>query len=516
MQTLINKTSKMLLGVEENPSLALAILLGGSLLIKALLIFQTDIINTDGVRYINSAHQLFQGNFAAAFSHEKMLVFSWLLGLMHLLVPDWFLAGKILSSLSLVMTTIPLYLIAQELFGRRTAFFTALVFTVAPSINAKCTAVIKDPPFLFLIVLSLWLVIYAFRASRWSFCLPAGFLACLSLLIRPEGVIFFLAITVSLTLFIVFVPASRRLHLKFLAAFWTVPAAGLLTATALFVTGVISWEILPTVYERFAYYFQVKPMRIYGGIYQHLKDVEENFAGGQWTNDFFEYARHNMPLIYLLGMLQTFGKALFPVFVVPFVYGLNLRNRLSLPTLLLLVVWLCFFLMDYLYLVSHNFLSARYLLVLVVLSFILVGYGMDRIVDFFNASHYRHWVLSMAVVLCVLLPLGKMVVNDPHEKFELKQAGLWLREYSDVATNRMIVSEERIAFYAGLWRGGYVAFPADDLRQFEEKALQNNCRVLVVYKRLEELDDKPFFENYGLIEEFPGPKNIAIVYERKS
>ncbi len=516
MPLLINKTSKVLLRLEENPLLALAALLCASLLIKIFLIAQADIINTDGIRYVNSAHQLFQGDVSAAFSHEKMLGFTLLLGLTHILIPDWFLAGKILSCVALLLTTIPLYLIAKELFGLRAAFFTALAFTIAPSINEKCTAVIKDPPFLFLVVLSLWLVIYALKKSRWNFCLPAGLLACLALLFRPEGIVFFFAMTLSMTLFIVFVTASRRLHLKCLVAFWTIPVAGLTAAMVLLATGVMSWDILPTIYDRFAYYFQVNPLSVYLGIYQHLKDVEGNFPGGQWTNDFFEYARYNMPLIYLLGILQTFGKALFPVFVVPFVVGLKLRNRLQPPTLLLLIVWLCFFLMDYLYLVSHNFLSARYLLVLVVLSFVLVGYGLDRIIDFFADFRYRHLALSMTVVLCVLLPLGKILVNDEEEKIELRQAGLWLRQRGDMAANRMIVSEERIAFYAGLLRGDYVTFPDGDPRQLEQKALQNNCRLLVVYKNLEELETKPHFENYGPIEEFRGPKNVAIVYERKS
>ncbi len=78
----------------------------------------------------------------------------------------------------------------------------------------------------------------------------------------------------------------------------------------------ISPEVLPGIYEKFALYFQMDLLRVYRDIYQHLKDVEDSFPGGEWTNDFFEYARYNIFLIYLVGMMQTFCKALFPVFLV--------------------------------------------------------------------------------------------------------------------------------------------------------------------------------------------------------
>ncbi len=219
--------------IEERPYILLAILLGISLLIKAVLIYQTDIINPDGIRYINSSHEFFQGNIATAFDHEKMLGFTFLLGLTHLVVPDWFLAGKILSCAALVMTTIPLYLIARELFGKRAAFYTALVFTIIPSINAKCTDLLL-------------------RTRRSCFCscspcgwffmrsrnhgggaLLAGLFCCLSVLVRPEGAVFFLVITLFLATLTAFIPESRRLNLKCLIAFCVLPFVSLLLVITL-------------------------------------------------------------------------------------------------------------------------------------------------------------------------------------------------------------------------------------------------------------------------------------------
>ncbi len=502
--------------MEERPMFCLIVLLGFSLLIKAVMIYQADILNRDAIRYINSAHELFQGNIAASFAYEKMMGFTFLLGLTHLLITDWFLAAKVLSGIALVLTTIPLYLISQELFGRRSAFCTALVFSVVPSISGRCTSVIKDPSFLFLTVLSLWLVLYAYKESNWFFTLIAGFFCCLSVLIRPEGVVFFASVGSFLLFSLAFMADSRKLNFKHLLAFCAVPLTALLLVAIPFVTGMVPSETLPKIYDKFAHYFQSSPMRNYRNIYQHLKDVEESFPGGQWTNDFFEYARYNMYLVYLVGMMQTFFKSLYPVFVVPLIFGLNLRNKWNRQTFLFLTVLGAFFLTDYFFLVSNNFLSARYLLVLVVLSLVLVGFGMDRMITHLYDFRYRRIAFSVAIILCFLMPLGESLLKGADEKMEVKDAGLWLRDNRDLSKKRMIVTDERIAYYAGLMRGDYDAFQGEREKQFEQEALSAGCDIIVIYARTGEVEYLADFKQFVLVEKFSGDKNVALVYERKT
>jgi hypothetical protein len=323
-----------------------------------------------------------------------------------------------------------------------------------------------------------------------------------------------LVITLFLMVSAAFLSEDRRPILKCLAAFCILPFGALLLAIILLAMGILPSEILPGIYARFSLYFQADLMQIYGSIYQHLKDVEENFPGGQWTNDFFEYARYNIYLVYLLGMLQTFCKALFPVFVIPLIYGLYLRNHWNRRVVLLLAVLGCFFLMDYLYLVSRNFLSARYLLVPVVLSSVLVGHGMDRMINSIQTLYYRRAVFSVAIVLCVLLPLGLSLIKGPDEKVELKAAGVWLRDHRDIARNRIIVNEERIAYYAGLFRGDYDTFHDKRINWLEKKALQDNSGIIVIYRNKRDIEKIPDFEEFTLVEKFSGRKKVAMIYER--
>jgi hypothetical protein len=339
-------------------------------------------------------------------------------------------------------------------------------------------------------------------------------LCCLSVLIRPEGVVFFLVITLFLMVSVAFLSESRRSTLKCLAAFCVLPFGALVLAIILLAAGVFPSEVLPGIYARFSLYFQADLMQIYGSIYQHLKDVEENFPGGQWTNDFFEYARYNIYLVYLIGMLQTFCAALFPVFVLPLVYGLNLRNHWNRYVALLLAVLGCFFLMDYVYLVSRNFLSARYLLVPVVLSFVLIGHGMDRMITSLQVLRYHRAAFSVAIALCVLLPLGMSLTKGSDEKTEIRAAGVWLRDHRDIVRDRIIVNEERITYYAGLFRGDYDTFHDKNMNRLEKKALQDDSGIIVIYRNKKDIEKIPDFKEFALVEKFSGRKKVAMIYER--
>ncbi len=495
---------------------SMAILLVCSLFIKIVLVSQSEIINPDGIRYLNSAHELFRGNIAAAFSHDKMLGFTFLLGLSHLFISDWHLAGKILSSIALVLATIPLYLITQEIFSRRAAFCTALVFTFASSINGKCATVIKDPSFLFLIILSLWLLLAAQKESRWVLSLFAGVIACTSVLIRPEGIVFILIVFLSLSVLVLFAGDNRTVVLKSLLAFGSLPVGSVFAVAILFALGALPQETLSVIYAKFAHYFRTDQMQTYMSIYKHLASVEGNFPGGESAHDFFEYARYNIYLIYLIGMMQTFLGAVSPLLILPLFVGLKLRDRCSNVLFLFLSVLVGFLVMDYLFLMTWNFIAGRYLLVPVVLSYVLIGHGMDRMITPMNNSRFRNVLFSVAIILCFVFPLGRAFYKTTQQKSEIKIAGTWLRENRDLLQSRLIVNDERIAYYAGLLRGSYDTFKRVDINRFEKRALAKDSDILVVYLNDRDVDKLPAFKEFALVESISGRGKVAMIYERKN
>lgn len=497
----------------RDPKKSLLLILGVSLAMKLILIGMTDIINPDAVRYINSAHELLQGNLRKAFEHEKMLGFTFLLGLVHLVVPDWFLAGKLLSAFALIMTSIPLYLLSRNLFGARAALASGLMFSVLPYFNELVTEILKGPLFLLCITTSLWLVLRGLQPGAWRDLFAGGLFALLSMLFRVEGIVYLTVAVAVLTVFVCVGP-NRRLQLRSLIAFSAMPAlVASVGAVAIYFGGIPS-EIMPQLQGRFGYYFSLNLLENYQAIYQHLKNVEDQFPGGQVSNDFFELARHQMPLIYMLGLLRVFAKAIFPILLVPLAFGLVLRGRWSHPLILLLSVILGFLLMNYLYLVDNNFISSRYIMVPVIFSLVLAGHGVDRLLDVFSSLRYARLATGLVLLLCLVIPAVESFAILGHEKTVLKTAGEWLEQQQDLERLQFITNDERIAFYAGLMRGTYKVYPKVGDFDYEETALRHDCDLIVLELPKDDSEKLPGFHQFKLLEEFTGHRKKILIYER--
>jgi hypothetical protein len=243
--------------------------------------------------------------------------------------------------------------------------------------------------------------------------------------------------------------------------------------------------------------------------------VEENFPGGQWTNDFFELARYYMPLIYLTGLFQILAAALFPVNLVPLLWGLlSIDFRDARYTLLFSTI-AAYIAMAYLYMVSRNFLAERYLLVVVVMLLPLAGHGFERLRLRLAVSRFHRLAVAVAVVVLVCLPLYESYADALTGKPEIRQAGEWLKENRDLMQQRVISSDERIAFYAGLLRGSYDVFPEGNHYDAEGLAKARGCDLLVLDEVMQSAEHEPTFTGYALVKAFRGEKRAVLIYEAK-
>ena len=181
----IEKLTKLRLDKREMKHL-FSILITG-FVVKLALIFQSEIINPDGVRYLNSAHELFQGYVSEAFANDRNLVFTAILGLFNLIFPNGFMAGKITSCLFLLLATIPIYSITRELFGHKAAVYAGLIFSTFPQINSMSTSIVREPPFLFFFLLSVWFALLSLKNKDWKFLAVAGLFIIFSGRISVRG-----------------------------------------------------------------------------------------------------------------------------------------------------------------------------------------------------------------------------------------------------------------------------------------------------------------------------------------
>lgn len=169
----------------------LMFLLFVSLSIKCALLFSGEVINISGVRYVEAAQQYAEGNFSAGLSIEKLPFYPMMIAAVHLVVGDWELSAKLISLCAMVGALIPLYMLTQDLFDEKTAFWAGLAFALSPILNGYAVDVIRDPIFLFFVAWAVYFFWRALSVARNHFFVLASFFSVCATLCRIEGVLLY-------------------------------------------------------------------------------------------------------------------------------------------------------------------------------------------------------------------------------------------------------------------------------------------------------------------------------------
>jgi hypothetical protein len=485
-----------------------------AVLIKSVLIANVEVINPDGVRYINSAHELMQGNLHQAFVHEKMLFFSFTLGLFHFLIGDWFLAGQVVSAFFLTITLIPLYFLTKDLFGSKAAWWGCLAFIVLPSVNGMSAEVIKGGPFLFFMACALFFGNRAITGDAWPF-FPLTFICgSLASLYRFEGIVFILGYFLFLTCLLLG-KEKRSQYLKGLGGYVILPLLAAAVFGGLFLTGAFGAVEMRAIWTRFAdHYFKFDLLKNYYVVYDFLKVAEEQLPNGLWGQDFCEIARHNLVWIYFFGILGQFVEALWAVFLIPFIWGIVASDRRDSGFLLLIWIAFLFFFMNYLVLIRHNFHSLRYLMVVVLLVMPLVGLGMEKLVLWLKRKKRANLFLLAMIIVIFLSPAADSFENSFEDEKEIRQAGEWLKSNLAAERLKMATNEERVFLHAGLLRKRYELLEGQGDNVTSATLAEKGFDVFVLYGPWRGTAKVPEFENYSRIQHFAGAKKMVVVFQK--
>jgi hypothetical protein len=165
--------------------------------LRAWQLTHTEVASRDSISYIRIAWQLGHGDWRTVLPRmdhhpgypAAVLAVSYLV---RSLVPDDLpramqLSAQLASSLAGVLLVVPTYFLGRELFGRRVAFWTALLFQCLPAGGRVLGDGLSEGLFLLFAGSSLTMACHALRSgSPIGFGL-AGLLSALAYLTRPEG-----------------------------------------------------------------------------------------------------------------------------------------------------------------------------------------------------------------------------------------------------------------------------------------------------------------------------------------
>lgn len=167
---------------------------------------RTDILFADGLRYIHQAQSIDRGRLIdgllKAVDHP---MYPTAIVAAHRAVggdrPDlWQAAAQGASMFAGILLVIPLYLVAVELFGDRSAWLGVLLFYLAPVNNHVMADTMSESTFLLFWTFGLWCALRFLQRGEFRWLPPAIVFAVCSYLTRPEGLLLPMALVASLGL----------------------------------------------------------------------------------------------------------------------------------------------------------------------------------------------------------------------------------------------------------------------------------------------------------------------------
>jgi hypothetical protein len=239
------------------------------------------------------------------------------------------------------------------------------------------------------------------------------------------------------------------------------------------------------------------------------------------TGSFSETARHYLPLIYLLGLVEATSRNLFLLYVVPLWAGFGKRPAFNRGHWLLLLVAGTYFMVAFYFLFTHDFISKRYVFVPALMLYPWVGRGLERIWAWIGGIRRPRIALVLFLVVFCGAPayktLSEAVGADKGKVF--KVAGKWLASQADLQGAVLACSDPRIRLYSSqelhFLRDGESFSIFRDLEQMEKVALAKKVDLLVLETSRKERHTVPEFEHYFMVNIIEANNKEVLIFRRK-
>jgi 4-amino-4-deoxy-L-arabinose transferase-like glycosyltransferase len=489
-----------------------------SFLLKLFLFFQDAVINSDGVLYLKAAQMIAEGHFHQSLLLYPMPAYPLLIALVHSVLPDWILSAKLISLCAAAAVTMPVYWLTAAIFDRKTAFYAAMAVAVLPGLNDIAPDVIRDPCFHLLACWSVYWMVKASLTERirgvfWAFFLGGG-----ALLFRIEAVFLFIAFLLYLTGLTIFDIERRQFAVKSIVFFF-IPALGGMIVLLHVGSTAEGMDRIDQINAFGRHILSGSFFERYQHIYGQLKESER--LSPLPSGEIFKLARHYMPLIYIIGLLESFLKCLS----IPYVVLLWVARRCfltvkGLPLVVLAI--LTHALLVLIYFLHIDYLSSRYLLLSALLVMPVVGQGMVMIEGKCVHSRWRKSSLAIVVVIFLIFPVSRSIARGMGEDRVIAQTGRWLSDQSEVRQAEWAINDLRYYIYAGkpfnyLEERNDAAEIGRMLVQKNYGELENQARktgkgIIIIRTSKKMSGTKPDFKHFHRMKQFESHRSIVTIY----
>ena len=470
--------------------------------------------NTDGIRYLQAAQAFADGNFSIALKIYPMPAYPFLINIFHTFIPDWLLAARTISAISYICTTIILYNMTKELFDQRAAFWASLVFILIPFQNEMTILVYRGPIYLLSFSLSMYMMVIAIKYKDTYKIFFAAFLGTLPMIFRIEGFFLpfaFIVFTIILSIF----SSYKKIKLISGVGIWIF---FIIVSSFLFnlkmdkdITNFNRIEEIQVFFDQF---IDLNFLNHYDQISDRLKNLEKSSSMPSEDQNLAEIARQFMWLLYLIGLIQTLIKAIFPLYIIPLFFA----QWKSLKTEHFFFFWIifCYLLLLYYSLIVKDFTNTRFVFTAAFLFLPWIGSGLNRLSSWVQKSRSSQVLCSLFLICFLCAPVyANLNKFETPDQSSIK-AGQWLKT-NGLEKARIIGNDPRIPFEAGLTSlhvsKQYIQYRPEDRNysNIEKRALKTNRDLIMLKLRKNKLHRLPELEQFFEIKRFEhGPKVLFV------
>ena len=511
----LNKVNNSFLQSETKRDLLILLLFSAALKISISLFIK--VINQDGEVYITAAQKIAEGAFKEALTIHGMPLYPLLIALTHYVIPNWIPAARFVSIAASILTIIPLYLLTREIFHRQAALWACAAFALLPLSNHLSVAIMRDPLFLFFLAYAVLFAQRAITSKRLVHFLLSSLLGLLSILCRLEGLAFFVCFILFAFFLFLRKPEERGDLLKGILIYIALPLSLFIVGALILERGWSSnFNRITDVELAIRGLFSLEFLNNYQFMYKRLKVFEDTIALQYISKNqsLIEITRHYMLVIYLIGLLESFIKALFPLNFIPLVVGFrNWRKRHGVFVLLLAGSYL---LLSYYLLITRDSIRVRFFLTPVLLLCPWIGLGIDRILIYVRGLSKRRFFTILLLIIFALVPFHRSLrITWKQETVPLK-AGEWISTVPQFQTAKIITTDRRISFYAGRGLDQTLCLNPNYLvinyLVIEKLALEKSFDLLIITTSKKGKSSRPRLKKFTRVKEFVGEKDIVNIY----
>jgi 4-amino-4-deoxy-L-arabinose transferase-like glycosyltransferase len=476
----------------------------------------TKAINHDAVLYITAAQEFAAGNFKEGLLNYRMPFYPLLLAFTHYIVPDWIVAARSVSLFTSVLTIIPLYLLTKEFFAQSAAIWACLAFALTPLPNHLAAEVTRDSAFLFFFAWTIYFALQGIESKKFTSYFLAGICSTFTFLCRVEGIILFFCYITFLSYIALRNSEERGAIIKGILIYISFPAAFLsgssfaLQAKVQHYTGKLEhFNRVSFLVNQVKDLISLKFLENYFMIYKKLEVFEKNLPRRPAGLNFAEIARHHMYAVYLIGVLESFIRAIFPPYVIAL--GFGLKNTKLRKHAFMVFLGGCYLLLLYHFIIRKDGLRVRIFLAPAFLAYPWIGMGLHRIASYFRKGTWKWWLTTVFILVIGLASIYESVDILRKQDDVLVRAGEWIKNRPALKRAEIITTDRRIPFYAGRGKG-YLRYEKSDYLAMEKLALDKSCDLLIIRRSKKYGDKSPRLRQFESVRKFVGVKDIVTIY----